>query len=169
MDIMELGAIGELVGGLAVITTLIYLARQMRLAAVGARFTAQQSLAQQNSGYTALTLSDPDHLRIQHHLLGEGLDQLRNPDGLAEDDLRRAFGLFYCAFSILENQHKAWRAWLLLDPDWQQTAGIVGAYARSDASRDLWGYFRDYFEADFVDFVDREMTVSPRDDATEPS
>lgn len=30
MDIMELGAIGELVGGAAVLVTLIYLARQVR-------------------------------------------------------------------------------------------------------------------------------------------
>jgi hypothetical protein len=44
MDIMELGAIGELVGGVAVIATLIYLAVQIRQSTALAQGTAQRDL-----------------------------------------------------------------------------------------------------------------------------
>ncbi len=44
MDIMELGAIGELVGGVAVIATLIYLALQIRQNTNLAQGTAQREL-----------------------------------------------------------------------------------------------------------------------------
>ena len=96
-----IGAVGEVGGAIAVVATLIYLAKQIQLSAAGARFAAQQSLAQNNFGYSALTLRDSDLLRVQHHLLGIGIENLRNPAGLDEDDLRRAIGLFYAAFSVL--------------------------------------------------------------------
>ena len=44
MDIMELGALGELVGGVAVIATLLYLAVQIRQATSVAQGTAEQEL-----------------------------------------------------------------------------------------------------------------------------
>ena len=37
MDIMELGAIGELVGGVAVIASLLYVGRQLRQSAAATR------------------------------------------------------------------------------------------------------------------------------------
>ena len=46
MDIMELGAIGELVGGVAVIATLVYLAIQVRQSNANTRAGARQELIQ---------------------------------------------------------------------------------------------------------------------------
>ena len=43
MDIMELGAIGELVGGLAVLVTLVYLALQVRQNTRSVRLTVFQA------------------------------------------------------------------------------------------------------------------------------
>ena len=44
MDIMELGAIGELIGGVAVIATLIYLARQIRQGTTATQGAAEREL-----------------------------------------------------------------------------------------------------------------------------
>ena len=44
MDIMELGAIGELVGGVAVLVTLVYLAVQVRHGAKATRYATTQNL-----------------------------------------------------------------------------------------------------------------------------
>ena len=45
MDIMELGAIGELVGGVAVIATLVYLALQVRHSAATGRVAASSAMS----------------------------------------------------------------------------------------------------------------------------
>ena len=45
MNIMELGAIGELVGGAAVIATLVYLGLQVRHSAATGRVTASSSMS----------------------------------------------------------------------------------------------------------------------------
>ena len=45
MDIMELGAVGELVGGVAVIATLIYLGLQVRHSAATGRVTASAAMS----------------------------------------------------------------------------------------------------------------------------
>lgn len=47
MNIMELGAIGELVGGVAVIATLVYLAVQVRLPSLASKIASyHQGIAQ---------------------------------------------------------------------------------------------------------------------------
>ena len=52
MDIMELGAIGELVGGVAVIATLVYLAMQIRSSQKTAlRATQNELVADQRTRY----------------------------------------------------------------------------------------------------------------------
>ncbi len=54
MDIMELGAIGELVGGVAVVVTLIYLAVQVRVNTATNRSAALQMISSQNAEWLSL-------------------------------------------------------------------------------------------------------------------
>ena len=50
MDIMELGAIGELVGGLAVIASLVYVGVQVRQNTFAVRASAAQAFADSING-----------------------------------------------------------------------------------------------------------------------
>ena len=79
MDIMELGAIGELVGGIAVIATLIYLAIQVRQ-------TRQVGLALARRETTVQYQPNWDRVSRDPQLFQKGLfhfDELSNADQLA--------------------------------------------------------------------------------------
>ena len=77
MDIMELGAIGELVGGVAVLVTLIYLAVQMRDAR---RLLDEQSVA--TGAATLYTAFDPVYRAGNAPIFRRGIqgDPLNDPD-----------------------------------------------------------------------------------------
>ena len=84
MDIMELGAIGELVGGVAVIATLIYLALQVRQNSDAIRWSndcAQASSVQDSNCLYVRVLSqlsqDAELASIYHRATtGEPLDEV---------------------------------------------------------------------------------------------
>ncbi len=64
MDIMELGAIGELVGGVAVIATLIYLAVQVRQNALETRVASSQALTDSINQVNLVVSADPGRASI---------------------------------------------------------------------------------------------------------
>ena len=66
MDIMELGAIGELVGGVAVLATLIYLAIQVRQNSAAIRTTGQSQMVEPLFEQARQVVQDPDIARIVH-------------------------------------------------------------------------------------------------------
>ena len=78
MDIMELGAIGELVGGIAVIATLVYLALQVRQGTQVARAQVQQESSRMS---TELFLS------ADREILDLFTQAAKDPKGLSESDL----------------------------------------------------------------------------------
>jgi len=78
MDIMELGAIGELVGGIAVVVSLIYVGLQLKQGTVATRSNAHQAEAA-NSTALLLRATDPhvfELLRSAH----------KNYEGLSEQE-----------------------------------------------------------------------------------
>ncbi len=92
MNIMELGAIGELVGGVAVLVTLIYLVVQVRQGNANARATSRQVLIDT----WAKTMFDLGHDRELLRIAGEGF---RDFEALSEDD--------QCQFTFLMSQYVA--------------------------------------------------------------
>ncbi len=64
MDIMELGAIGELVGGVAVIATLLYLAGQIRQGRLEAKAASLQAMADSFNRVNFEISATPERARI---------------------------------------------------------------------------------------------------------
>jgi len=78
MDIMELGAIGELVGGVAVVVSLIYVGLQVRHNTAAIRVSSAQAFADSINGVNLMIASSPEMARIAR-LWSEDVDAL-NPD-----------------------------------------------------------------------------------------
>ena len=75
MDIMELGAIGELVGGVAVIASLIFVGLQVRQNTISVRGANSQSVADASLRFATLLGSDPQvALTLNRGLAGDSLD-----------------------------------------------------------------------------------------------
>ena len=151
MTLMEisqlLGNVGEFVGAIAVVATLLYLAIQVRDAGRSSKFAAVQANRATRIAWLS-SLRDSSHLpAIQLKVLtGEALE--------AEDELR----LFY--------HHAA--DWGILYSEWvQQELGLLGEFATSDDVRleflvsssramDIWRSVGErYFPARFVEYVNK--------------
>jgi hypothetical protein len=155
MTLMEisqvLGNVGEFVGAIAVVATLLYLAIQVRAAGRSSTFAAVQANRATRAAWFS-SLRDSSHLpAIQVKLMaGEDLE--------TEDELR----LFY---------HYA-ADWGILYSEWvQQELGLTGEFATSDdikldillsSSRamNIWrGLAERYFPARFVEYVNKAATA----------
>ena len=64
MDIIELGAIGEMVGAIAVVATLFYLARQVRGSKQSTDFLTEQAIALQFNQINGQVSANPEVARV---------------------------------------------------------------------------------------------------------
>ena len=96
MNWEALGAIGEVVGAIAVIMTLGYLALQIRQNTASVRTSTQQQLATVFSTLNMTMGSNPDAARVY-------LQGLHNPDELDDDEIARFTLMFQSAIRLYEN------------------------------------------------------------------
>ncbi len=137
MDIMELGAIGELVGGVAVIATLIYLALQVRQNSEALNRTndhAQASSIQHSNNLYVNVFShlvaDAEMASIfQRAVSGDSLDEV-------ESTRYAAFVNTFCAYAeALYHQH-------------QVALGFSSEYGPGELLETWAPYFRKLFKAE---------------------
>ncbi len=140
MDIMELGAIGELVGGLAVIGTLLFVGIQIRhgnrLEKADSIRTVQRDIVQ--------TL-----LHADASLLPEAI---QNFDGMAANDKIRAHNWLVAFFSIARTE-------VVLSQDnlGEMTIypGVMASFVRSPGLGHWWEAVGPTFGQEFYQFVER--------------
>ena len=158
MDIMELGAIGELVGGVAVIATLIYLAMQIRQSTTVARGVAERDLME---GMQALN----DRMAQNAATLRRGLHSF---DGMSKDDQLLFASLFNPFMNVLEIALRMHTRGLLQKDNVEVYGGTVLALVQEPGGREVWErskpvYFsrsRDYVQLRLDADVDLPSTVS---------
>ena len=105
MDIMELGAIGELVGGVAVIATLIYLAIQVRQSNNLARGAAELEAGRMNMDYMRLG-AEGDYASVYSRMRYE-------PDSISEDERQRAIWAFGMWLHMAQSMFRQFQRGLL--------------------------------------------------------
>ncbi len=148
MEISQvLGNVGEFVGSIAVVATLLYLAIQVRDAGRSSKFAAVQANRATRIAWFS-SLRDSSHLpALQVKVLaGEALE--------AEDELRLAY--HYCG------------EWAIVYSEWvQRELGVTGEFATSDdmtmkfllssrSAMEVWrGVAERTFPARFVEYVNK--------------
>lgn len=95
MDLTQLANLGEFIGGVAVLVTLVYLAVQVRQGSVLVRVNAQREMNASLSAFLGGIAKDRD----LHHIWFNGLYQ-RKP--LSEEELDRLGMLLYQCFAALD-------------------------------------------------------------------
>ncbi len=159
MNIMELGAIGELVGGVAVLVTLIYLAAQVRQSARAQRqaneLAKAEALRQSVAMYTA-----PRQMLIEEGMSAIWLKAL-NDEELAPIEEQRLFVLLqqltYSAVAALAIQESAGNL-----AQAENAPSLVARYvSRSATVRRVWSPLADELAdngyADFAAVVVRQL------------
>lgn len=146
----QIGAIGELVSGLAVLITLVYLAVQLKQAKHLMLSNAHQSRTDRNIALVHFLVNDDQSLRgFTGNLDFSDLDDLQKS---------RATLLFSATLRHFEDMHYQFELGVIDDDTWEANlVGIQGATA-SLAAKEMWKRCKHMFRKPFVDLVDSLST-----------
>ena len=153
MDIMELGAIGELVGGAAVIVTLFYLAIQVRQNTRSNRLVATQGLVAGQASANLLAAVHGD------------LAAIMNTGVFSEDDLtpkeRHRFNCYLIAFYVqVDFAYQQFLAGQLDESVWNRMESEF-VFFHLPGITQWWAQDKQRFSPEFVDTVDRYLAAGP--------
>ncbi|MEE4360753.1 MAG: hypothetical protein V2I63_04435 [Pseudomonadales bacterium] len=149
INIQELAAWGELLGGLAVIGGLIFVGVQIRMANRESRIAANESYVQQIGSLGLILASNPDFADIFRRG-SENLDSL-NPT-------ERLRYISFCSngmFRLFENLHIQHQTGRLEDRVWIGVERTLKATATSPGIQAAWRLRRNWFEEDFQGYFDQ--------------
>jgi len=145
MSIQELGAIGEMVGGVAVLVTLIYLAMQVRQGSVTTHRQMYGQAAEAISSFWMDLARDPD-------LLDAYLEMLRPDHQPDSPGARRGYLVFDAYLSLLESFYLHNREYgeRLSQERWQR---VLTRLLTTPGGRTYWARRREYFHEEFATYV----------------
>ncbi len=154
MSLEDLGSIGEFLGGLAVLVSLVYLALQIRQNTTSVRAAASASVAESLSRVTEILSVEPELGRIW-------TQGLADYDSLDSDARARFTNIFLTYMRRLENAfYQQSRGFL--DPDhWQTTERRTTSIMSRPGATRWWSESKSRFSDRFVDFVDSHISGNP--------
>jgi hypothetical protein len=152
--LQELGNVGEFIGGLAVLVSLVYLALQIRQNTTTVRAATSASISESLGRFTELLCSQPDLARVwyQGRVQYDSLnDEERNRLRLAVDTyMRRLENAFY-------QQTRGF-----VDPEhWQTTERHLASVLSHPGALHFWSERKSLFSDRFVEFVERHRQGAP--------
>ncbi|NNL85874.1 MAG: hypothetical protein HKP27_09490 [Myxococcales bacterium] len=142
MDIMELGAIGELVGGLAVIASLIFVGLQVRQSNAVARDMSVRSIANE-VGQIFLKTCDPQLVQVVRRAI-------RDFDGLTNNEKSVASG-FLAALFVSAQTTFAVRS----SPRPSRMERITASWIASPGLQSWWTASKETYSAPFVNQIEK--------------
>lgn len=147
MTLNDLGNIGELLGGIAVVISLLYLAVQIRHSSQISRFDAHRSLSHDMASILGNIASDPDLYRIWNVMTN-------HPDR-ATDEERERFGmLLYQIFTTFSDAERFGR----IDRDLQtRYRQYLDRFLRFEAVRGWWSRQGGHYSGPFRTLVEKRL------------
>ena len=154
MTLSEFAALGEAVGGLAVLVTLAYLAYQFRQTAAIERTAGQRELLGRCRDWVELT--------TVHEGLFEVLRKaLANWDSATPEEKERANGWMLSAALQAEQALYMWREGLINEASFRGFVGVAVSIAATPGGRSWWTNARTALGDDISDLIDRELDSRP--------
>ena len=154
MSLQDLGNIGEFLGGLAVLVSLVYVAFQIRQNTTSVRAAASASVAESLARVTETLSVEPE--------LGRIWTQGQNDYDSLDDDARIRFNFVLLTYMRrLENAfYQQSRGFL--DPDhWQTTERRIAYIMNRPGTARWWSQSRVRFSDPFIEFVERHISGNP--------
>ena len=147
MDLGQLADIGEFLGGVAVIVSLVYLAAQIRQNTNSLRASTFQAATDSVTEFTALLGSDPELSRIYSSgLLGV--------EALSEHDRVQFYFLFVTIVRRLESAFFQREAGIIDEQQWAGFKQLASILLNSPGGREEWKRSGQSFTKGFQDFVE---------------
>jgi len=154
MNWNAVGAVAELLGAVAVVASLAYLAVQIRQNTRAVRGAMYDSMARTNMDWLGPLVSDPQ--------LAETFERAVDRwDGLGADDQRRINYLFIQLFRFWENVYYQSRQGTLEPRLWESWRHVMLSYFSRPGTRSWWRLRRGAFSEEFRRFL--ESSPPPKD------
>jgi len=148
MTLQDLGSIGELVGALAVLVSLVYLAFQIRQNTQALRASIRQENRKSIGEFYTL-LTQPETARLWR--VG-----LTSPSDLGDDDRESFHALLSFLFNHFETAYHRRSMPAIHDADSDESREFaISGLARSPGFEAWWKFFRNTYSRDFQEHVDR--------------
>ena len=147
MNWEALGAVGEIVGAIAVVVTLGFLAVQIRQNSRTVKASAAQSVLQSLSEALRAAAESPDLARV----INQGLTEF---DKLDEADNNRFFFWLFAWFRLVEQAHQHYAMGNIEEGTWAGQVAHLKASIASPAVVRFWTARRPAFSQEFQEFVD---------------
>ena len=152
--LQDLANLGELIGAVAVVVSLIYLAVQIRQNTRAVRSSTFQSVVDTLSTGVAEIARDPEITRLW-------ITGLQNSDELSEIE-RGRFRLFVLmAVRKWENAFYQHGAGMLDEPQWKGIVQDIRSIVRQPGFRAWWDRVPDVVSSDFRSFIDELIEAAP--------
>jgi hypothetical protein len=159
VTIQDLGSIGELVGAIATVATLAYLAIQIRSSTLAVRSTAAQSVHESFATWYRMLASDAG----LSELMTNGL---REYSSLSETDRARFVSASMAILLCTQDAFIKWRERTLAPDLWTGWEFVTMNLVRAPGGQILWQERSYMFGADFRDHVENDlMKREPHPDA----
>ncbi len=147
LDITTLAAGGEFIGGIAVVVSLIYLARQLRQNSKLLRASTASATSATNADFSSLVVQDSDVARI----FREGM---ADRSSLSADDLQRFNMLLGMAFTGWNQEYQFTADGVIGRSVWENRMLTMRRVLRLLGYRQWWTEWRDMYPEDFRNLVD---------------
>jgi len=146
-----IGAIGEIVGAIAVVATLFYLARQVQQSTRMSRAEMTKDLyLASRSAILDLTSNDK---------LAEIWAEIREFD---DADVARRYTFYQSFFRLYELQFNLSNQGLLDDSIARSYMLVIRMFTNTKHFEQYWSVARDEFHQDFVEYVDEQRRAAPK-------
>jgi hypothetical protein len=160
MTLQDLGNLGEFVGAMGVVASLLYLALQIRQGSQQIRENTNSVLgsvesenARGSSDFLQSLAESPQLARVWRLGLSE-------PAELTEDEGAQFAMLMGAAFYRLEGPFRQYRRGLLSEDAWEPWERLIRRYLRSPAVLAWWSRRDIPFSPSFIEYVDARIPTS---------
>jgi hypothetical protein len=156
VTLQELGNLGEFLGAVGVIVSLIYLATQIRQNTKSVRAAAIDAATDRFIESSRLISLNPE--------LAELLEAGHKDYGALSHIQKRRYRLHYLANSLqFENMFRKYRDGLLPDSQWEGIAEALRQSTRQPGTHDAWKAIRMLIAPEFREFVDAMIERTARE------
>jgi len=152
--IQDLGALGELLGAIASVVLLIYIAVQIRQ---NSKLLEHNTKATETSTRQAFSSQDQAYLcsSLDPSVLAVAVAKLERGEDLSELELSQLIARQHVNFRVFESAFSQFTRGVLTEPEWDRYRRIIAFLMRGDRpAQEMWIGLKEVFSSDFVAEVD---------------
>ncbi len=155
MTLLEWGALGELIGGIAIIASLIYVGRQLKQSNSMSRSAVRQELSSERNVWAMSVASSPS---LAEAIAKAQLEDLDIEDATHQERIQ----IGYTFFAIVGQVHLAYEQWKegnLTDQELDEFYSKSSDLLSKPYLGSVWPFLRASYPRDFAEWFERQYDL----------